>query len=483
VSAAADPRHAPPGATLTFLGAAGEVTGSATLVETGSARVLLDCGLFQGRGAQARNRAPSGADAARLDAVLLTHAHLDHSGRLPLLVREGYAGRVEATDGTLELARVLLEDAARLQEQEAERESRRAVQQAPPLYDTADAARAIARLRERPFGALFDLAPGVRARYRPAGHILGAAHVELWVGSGADQRLLVVSGDVGRTRSGILRPPDPPPAADLVLLESTYGDRDHRSEEETLEELADILRAAAAGREKVIVPSFAVGRAQELLHAIALLEREGRVPVRDVFLDSPMAIAATELYRRHPALLDPELLRGGGPLVPARTHYVRDWQQSMALNWRDDAVVIASSGMCEGGRILHHLRHALGRAGVHLVIVGFQAEGTLGRALVDGATRVRILGEEVEVRARRHTLGGFSAHAGRSELLAWLERVGGSPAVVLVHGEAGKREALAAALAARGRQVLLPGHGDRVVLAREGPRLVAAGRDQNPLRT
>jgi metallo-beta-lactamase family protein len=351
------------------------------------------------------------------------------------------------------------------------------------LYELADAERALARLELHPFDAEFELEGGLRLRYVRAGHILGAGSVECWVRSGTVERKLVFSGDVGRAHEPLLRPPEPPREADLVLLESTYGDRDHKPLDATVEELAAALRAAVADGGNVLVPVFAVGRAQEVLHYLGLLEREKRIPELPVYLDSPMAVRATELYRRFGDCV--RLGPDGRPCVvhePRRLEFCRTSEESMALNGRRGIVILSSSGMCEGGRILHHLRHNLWRESTDVVIVGFQARGTLGRALVEGARRVRVLGDPTDVRARVTTLGGFSAHAGQSELLAWVAPLVASGArVALVHGEEEKRATLAAALAARfGHEAWQPYAGDRVHLAKRGPPLVfeAAGRAQ-----
>lgn len=464
-------------ARLAFLGAAGEVTGSSFLLRTPRSRVLVECGLFQGgREARAKNRAPFRFDPRGLDAVILTHAHVDHSGLLPRLVAEGYGGRIEASSGTAELCAILLRDAAYLQELDAGRHSkkreRKGLARVAPLYTLEDAERAILRLRERRVGERFRLTQDLSARLCYAGHILGATSVELFL-EGREEEVLVLSGDVGPWDAPLIRDPDPPQRAHLVVMESTYGGRDHRPLAETLDELAGILREAAEKRAKVIVPAFAVGRSQEILFHIGELERAGRIPTRRVFVDSPMAIGVTELYRRfredfHPAVRERHA-GSNGELEPAQLVLSRTQQESMALNDVQDAIVISASGMCEGGRILHHLKHNLWRAGTHLLVIGFQAEGTLGRAIVDGAKKVRVMGEEILVRAKVHTLGGFSAHAGQRELLRWLESVQGAPQVALVHGEEQSRTALADCIRERsGRAALLPAQGEELVLGDAG---------------
>jgi metallo-beta-lactamase family protein len=463
-------------ARLTFLGAAGEVTGSCYLLETAHAKVLLECGLWQGqRQVRARNERPFRFDPRGLDAVVLTHAHVDHSGLVPKLVREGFRGPIHATVASGDLLGVLLRDSAHLHEQEARDESRRRLRAGrppvQPLYELGDAERALERLVLHPFGSEQRIAQGLSVRFARAGHILGASSVELWVREQTFARKLVLSGDVGRPREPLLRPPEPPEEADLVLLESTYGDRDHKGPEATVEELAQALREAAADGGNVLVPVFAVGRAQEILHYIGVLEQEGRIPVLPVFLDSPMAVRATEIHRRHAGEL--RLLPDGSPLVPREPRqlaFCRTRDDSMRLNERQGVVILSASGMCEGGRILHHLRHNLWKPTTDLVIVGFQAQGTLGRALVDGARSVRIFGETVAVRARVKTLGGFSAHAGQTELLDWVTSLARSGArIALVHGEEHKRRALGAKLGERlGREAWHPRLGDAALLAKRG---------------
>jgi metallo-beta-lactamase family protein len=466
-------------ARLTFLGAAGEVTGSSYLLETAEARVLFDCGMCQGeRHSSARNARPFAFDPRGLDALVLTHAHIDHSGLVPKLVRDGFRGKVHCTVPSGDLLGVLLRDSARIHEQDTAAENRRRERAGKrplaPLYEVEDAERALERVVLHPFDRQQELAPGLELRFARAGHILGAASVEAWVRAGTFARKLVFSGDVGRRQEPLLLPPEPPGEADLVLLESTYGDRDHKSLTQTVEELAQALREATQDGGNVLVPVFAVGRAQEILHYIGVLEREGRIPELPVFLDSPMAVRATELYRRYADCF--QRTAAGTPCEarePRRLEFCRTPEESVRLNQQRGIVILSSSGMCEGGRILHHLRHNLWKPSTDVVIVGFQAQGTLGRALVGGARSVRIFGESVAVRARIRTLGGFSAHAGQSELVEWATPLLRSGArVALVHGEEEKRAALAEKLRERlAIEAWLPRHGDRIRLAKRGPPL------------
>src|SRR5688572_5746193 len=466
-------------ARLTFLGAAGEVTGSSYLLETASARVLFECGMCQGEhGSRTRNEQPFPFDPRGLDAVVLTHAHIDHSGLVPKLVRDGFRGKIHATVASGELLGVLLRDSAHVHEQDTKSVNRRRLRAGKkpiePLYTVEDAERALEKLVLHPFDREEepDVGAGgnLRIRFARAGHILGAASVEAWVRDGTVERKVVFSGDLGRRHEPLLLPPEPPQTGDLVLLESTYGDRDHKNLDATVEELAQALREAAHDGGNVIVPVFAVGRAQEILHYIGLLEREGRVPELPVFLDSPMAVRTTELYRKY---VDCFQRNAAGThrlaLEPRRLEFTRTSEDSMRLNDRQRIVILSASGMCEGGRILHHLRHNLWRRSTDVLIVGFQARGTLGRALVGGARNVRIFGEPVAVKARIVTLGGFSAHAGQTELLGWVAPMAASGArVALVHGEDEKRAALAARLAQRGAHPWQPMRGDRVVLQKRG---------------
>ncbi|TAJ25373.1 MAG: MBL fold metallo-hydrolase, partial [Planctomycetota bacterium] len=447
-------------ARVAFLGAAGEVTGSCFLVETPRARVLVDCGMFQGGRAQAaRNWSPFEFDPASIDAVLLTHAHIDHCGLLPRLVAEGFRGRIHASRATADVTRVMLEDSARIQQQDAQRATRkrrehgRGQQPIEPLYTVDDAERACERLRAESFEAWFEPVAGLRARLRYASHILGAGSFELAFDAEGRERRINCSGDIGRYDEPLLRGPDSPDPAELVLMEATYGDRDHRSMPDTLREFEAILNAADEARANAVVPIFALGRAQEVLYHLGALERAGRVRPRPVFLDSPMAINVTELYRRHGDCLEERLRRelatSDGALSTQQLSFTRSSEESIRINGVRGAVILSASGMCEAGRILHHLKHNLGRPGTQVVMAGFQAAGTLGRALVDGARRVRVLGAEIEVAARVHTLGGFSAHAGQSGLLSWLRpQTVARPLVALVHAEPEKRAALAAKIAA-----------------------------------
>lgn len=440
---------------LTFCGAASEVTGSAHLFEVGGRRFLVDCGMFQGSRELAALNARDWPFAPReLDCVVLTHAHIDHSGLLPRLAREGFGGPVYATPATRDLIGVMLRDSAHLQAAEAERAQRHPRPGRTPfeaLYSLDDVERLLGQVRTLPYDVERELLPGARLRFRDAGHILGSAIVELWLEESGRRRKVVVSGDLGQPGRPILRDPTPIADADVLLCESTYGNRDHKPLGPTIDELVEVVnRTLNEKRGNVLVPAFAVGRTQELLYWFERLSADGRLGSLDVFVDSPMATQVTEITARHFELFDAEarrLVEDGrrrGARVTVR--HTRSVDESMALNRvSGGAIVLAASGMCDGGRIRHHLRHHLPSARTTVLIVGYQARGTLGRRLVDGASTVTIMGDEIPVRAEIATLGGFSAHADRSALLAWLRGFAKPPRETwLVHGEADVATAFAA---------------------------------------
>lgn len=449
---------------LCFMGAAGEVTGSCLRVDHAHGSFLVDCGLFQGgRAAELRNRQALDFDLATIDFVLLTHAHLDHSGLVPRLVALGYKGPILATPATVDLLGVMLMDAAHIQEKEAEwalrnarnRRTRHRAEMAP-LYTVEQARVSLGRLRAVPYETEFQPAAGVRCRFRDAGHILGSAVIEIDVGEGAQARRLVVSGDIGQPMRPVLRDPVQVERADVLCVESTYGNRAHRSLEATREELVEAIHQTLHGRGgNVVIPAFAVGRTQEILFVLADLVRSGRLDALKVVVDSPMASAVTALTVRHHDLWDEEtrVLYAWTQRHPQRfeVRFVQDVEESRALNEvRGGLVIISASGMCDAGRIRHHLRHNLGRSECSIVMVGFQAAGTLGRRLVDGARQVTLFGERVPVRARVHTIGGLSAHADQPALLDWMGRFRQPPRhTFVVHGEPLGALALADAIHAR----------------------------------
>jgi metallo-beta-lactamase family protein len=432
---------------LTFLGAAGEVTGSCYLVETGEVRFLVDCGMFQGRGAAAKNRRLRFVPG-EIDFVLLSHAHIDHSGLLPLLAARGFRGTAYATGATCDLLGVMLPDSGHLQEREAE------WSRSPALYTQREAQASLERLVPVAYDTEFKPHPSVRVRLRDAGHILGSAIVELFAGG----RKLVFSGDLGQPGMPVVADPTPIEEADVLLIESTYGNRDHKNLPQTLDELAYALNDTLASRRgNVVIPSFAVGRTQDLLHYLGELQAQKRLPARmQVYVDSPMALAATRITLKYARL----------PKIE-RVSFVEDLAESQRI---DDvpsgAVIISASGMCEGGRVRRHLRRNIARRECAIVFVGFQAAGTLGRKIVDGAATVRLFGEDYPVRAKVFTIGGLSAHADRSALLGWAGHFKRPPAQTwVVHGEPLAAESLRDALnRKRGWRAAVPAPGQTVEL-------------------
>jgi metallo-beta-lactamase family protein len=446
---------------LSIHGAAREVTGSCHLLEVAGKRILIDCGLLQGgRTLEAQNAEPFGFDAAGIDLVLLTHAHLDHCGRLPLLVKRGFRGEIIATAATRDLTRLVLLDAAHLQEEEANRRSRQARRRGHargdgPLFTLLDALDTLDRFgRTARWRKPLTLAPGVTATFLDAAHILGSAHVLLEVTEGATTRRVLFSGDIGGSGSPLLGQPDPPAAAEVVVMETTYGDRQHRGYAESVTEFHLAIRATFARGGNVIVPTFALERAQEILYAIRSGIAAGVLDSSvQVFLDSPMAISATEIFQRHPECYGPELAAlfrsHQDPFHVPGLHMTRDGSESMALNRIvGGAIILAGSGMCTGGRVRHHLRHNLWRPEAGVVFVGFAAAGTLARRIIDGASHVSIFGEDIPVRAAVHTINGFSGHADQAALLAWRNRIAAVETTILVHGEATAMQAFAGRLPA-----------------------------------
>lgn len=428
-----------------FFGAAGEVTGSCHLLTVGDQRVLLDCGLIQGgRKDEARNREPFPFSPGSIDAVVLSHAHIDHSGRLPLLVKSGFRGPIYTHRACRDLCRVMLKDAGFLSEKDAEWENRKrerkGLEPVEPLFTVEDAKIAMRQFKGLVYTEKQQILPGVSLRLADAGHILGSSIVELWLDDGAEARKLVFSGDLGRSGMPVLEDPAVIQQADRVIMESTYGDRLHRSWEDTYREIHTVLNDATGAKGNILIPAFAVGRTQEILYLFAKYYQEWKLDRWLIFLDSPMAIEATRVFTENADLFDEdaaELWRqnNNNPLLP-NLQISRTPNQSMAINRiRKGAIIIAGSGMCTGGRIKHHLKHNIWRKDCQLVISGFQARGTPGRALVDGARHIRLWGEEIRVQAKVHTIGGLSAHADQPALKNWYANFKERPPVSLVHGE------------------------------------------------
>ncbi|MDA8528533.1 MBL fold metallo-hydrolase [Opitutaceae bacterium] len=456
--------------------AGGEVTGSCYLIETEQARVVVDCGIFQGsRGADDLNRRPPVDDVSTIDAVVVTHAHLDHTGRIPVLVKAGYEGPIFATSATLDLMMIILEDSARIQVSDNERTNRKRKRAGEdpldPLYDEDDVTPVRGLTREIRVGTPVDVAPGIVAKFFEAGHMLGSTSIEFTITENGKSKTVVFSGDLGPADRPVLKDFANVPNADLVFMESTYGDRNHRPYEDTVEEFEAIVRKVHAAKGKILVPTFAVGRSQQIIYHLAVMFHEKQVPVFPIYLDSPMALKATEVYKNHPELFDDEMVAyreaglfpiSGGYFKPSETA-----DDSRALNRIDGpCAILAGAGMCNAGRILHHLKQNLWKRDTHVLIVGYQGNGTLGRRLVNGESHVKIHGEKIAVRAQIHTMGGFSAHADQSDLLRWFEPLAQHrPRLVLTHGEDRAREPLADIIEQKhGIKALLPALGESIRL-------------------
>ncbi len=477
---------------LAFHGAAETVTGSCHLVTVGGVRFLVDCGLYQGgRELEARNAEPFGFDPAQIDFVLLTHAHLDHCGRLPLLVRRGFRGTIYATGATYDLARLVLADAAHILAEDARYETRRALRHGGaevfPLFDLVDVFDTVDRFGPKVrYGVPFEPAPGVAITLRDAGHILGSAFVDATLTEGDETVRVVFSGDLGAPGRPIVHDPTPCPPCDVVVMEGTYGDREHRPLADSVEELYDVIEATYRRRGNVLIPTFALERAQEILYFLREGLEQGRLPrgLR-VFLDSPMAISATEIFERYPDDFDQDACavacEGGDPFRFPNLIMTRDTEASKSLaRFTSGAVVLAGSGMCTGGRIRHHLRRELPRRESAVVFVGYAAMGTPARRIIDGARSVRMFGEDVPVRASIHTVGGFSAHAGQSDLVAWHRSSGPAGVTAIVHAEPAAARALRRALP--DARVLIPRLYEHIALRGRPPKGRGRGdsRDSNP---
>ena len=432
-----------------FLGGVRTVTGSATLLEKNSLKWLVDCGMFQGsKEIEERNRNIQSYDPKDLSFILLTHAHIDHSGLIPKLVKEGFRGKVICTKATFNLCEVMLRDSGHIQEMESEWQNRKhqrsGKMEVIPLYTVKDAEESLRYFQTVGYDEIFPLAEGVRVCFRDAGHILGSAIIEIWGEEGGQEKKLVFSGDLGSLDQPIIRDPTKIEKGDVLWLESTYGNRLHKSREETVNELLKIIQEAIRDQAKVVIPAFAVERTQDIIYTLGQLIRKGfipSIPVYPVYIDSPLAISATEIFSRNSDCFDEEtkalLSEGENPLELPEIIYTQTTEESKAIN--EDSrpgIIISASGKCDSGRIKHHLKHHLWRKESHIVIIGYQGEGTIGRRLVDGAKTVRLFSEEIAVKAHIHTLGGFSAHADQKELLEWLSHFNNPQLEIFVnHGE------------------------------------------------
>lgn len=463
-------------AKLTFYGAISGVTGSLYLLETGGKKILLECGLIQGSYEEEQeNEKPFPFNPAEIDAVILSHGHLDHSGRLPKLVNDGFKGPIYMTHPTCDLLEIMLKDAAFLSMRDAEWENKRrrraGKEEIEPIYTIDDVERTLKSCEGTPYAKTQKVTTGLELRFLDAGHILGSAIVELTLIEEDKTKRLVFSGDLGNSCAALLRDPVTLEQADTLLLESTYGDRNHRSMEATLEEFRDIIRDASDSGGNILIPAFAVGRTQEIIFRLGEFYQQGILNHQAVYLDSPMAIATTEVYHRYQHVFNTEDKAALGHARSSSLHtflpvlrYSRTTEESIALNKiTDGAIIIAGSGMCTGGRIKHHLKHNLWRRSAHVIIVGYQAIGTPGRALVDGAKRLRVAGEEVVVNATIHTLGGFSAHAGQQQLLDWIGAFHNpKPQTYLIHGEPEAKTALQQKLHALDIRAEIPALGQSI---------------------
>ena len=461
---------------ITFFGAAGGVTGTSYYVESEQSAIMIDCGIFQGgRTEDLKNKYAPPVNYGTLNAIILTHAHLDHCGRLPLVARKGFNGTIYATPATIDLVKLVLLDALKVQTNDLEKLNRRLLRSGKsPIvaaYDEKDVEAVIRRLKPIPYHQSFPVANGMEIIVDEAGHIMGSGSIKLVVKEDNKMKSVVFSGDLGPKQMPIVRDAEPFTDADMVIMESTYGDRDHKPLQETLDEAIAIIKHAIESKGKILVPSFAIGRTQDILYYVEQAFKKGGLPRFPIYLDSPMAIEATKIYMSHPELFDQEMNEfiAGGDILNNQTyiHPTSTPDESKRLNdVPGPCMIIAGSGMCNAGRITHHLRHNLWRPETSVLIVGYQAEGTLGRRLVDGARSVQIFGERIAVRAQIHKLGGFSAHAGQSDLLKWFNALAPCrPKVVLTHGEDKARQVLSDIIFHRyGLRPVLPQYADIIEL-------------------
>jgi len=462
---------------IKFMGAARTVTGSCYILETGSHRFAVDCGMHQGNAEiEKRNWDVAIYEPDDIDFFLITHAHIDHSGLLPRMVQKGFKGKIYTTEPTRDLLKILLLDSAHIQEMEAQWQSKKHLRSGEkyikPLYTQKDAEATLPMIEAISNGQTFEPLPGVKVNFKDAGHILGASLIELTIEEDRIPIKLVFSGDIGRPAQLLMEDPSVVDDADFLFLESTYGDRNHKDEDDSLNELAEAIAYSYSNKEKVIIPAFAVERTQEMMYSLYLLSKDGRLPPdMPVYLDSPLAIQATEIFRHHTAYLDEEtrelIKKGDDPLHLPQLHFTPTTEESIAINnLSGPAIVISASGMADAGRIKHHLRHNIWKEGASIVFVGFQAQGTTGRKIVDGAKKIRLFNEEIAVKARVFTINGFSAHAGQRQILEWLSHFQTRDMqIFLVHGEYSAQQVLAGLIKERfGFKVLIPGYLDETTL-------------------
>ncbi len=465
---------------LQFWGAAQTVTGSMHLLKVNNHNILLDCGLYQGHRKEAferNNNFPF--DPAEIDALIVSHAHIDHIGNIPTLVKHGYRGPIWATSATRDLAVIMLRDSAHIQESDVEyvnkRRARRGQKPFEPLYTQADVLEALSLFQSIEYNRPFTPLPGVQVRYRDAGHVLGSASVTLNVDDHGKEKCLVFSGDVGRTNLPILRDPQPVDGADFIIMESTYGGRYHEPPGEARAELKRMVLEAYQKNGKIIIPAFALGRTQDLVYTLHVMKSEGELPDLQIYVDSPLAVNATEIFRLHPEAYDQEMkdfikaTNSHNPFGFEGITYVRDVEESKALNnLSRPAIIISASGMCESGRVLHHLKNNISDERNMILFVGFQAENTLGRKILEGQPVVPIFGDDYPVRAKVFKINGYSAHADHTGLLNWLKMAqdrGNPRQLFLVHGEMEGASALAAAVRQQGLpEVFIPARGQAFAL-------------------
>jgi len=427
---------------IRFLGAARTVTGSCYHLSDEGVQVLVDCGMYQGKNADEINRMPFSFDPKKIDNLLLTHAHIDHSGLIPKLVRDGFQGRIATTTATADLVEIMLYDSAHIQEKDAEWLTKKSYRTGKdvvfePLYTNEDVSASLPFFDRKQYRTIEDLG-SIKYRFIDAGHILGSGSLEVWFHADGREKKIVFSGDVGKNENPIIQDPEHVDEADYVVVESTYGNRMHKGMEESIDEMVDAIKTTFKNGGNVLFPAFAVGRTQDIIYTLNKLVKEKRLKDLDVYIASPLADKATKIYMAHPEFFDAEAadLFSIRSTSGMRIHFTPTVEESQKLNKiKSGAIIIAGSGMCDGGRIRHHFKHNLWRPECSIVFTGFQVRGTLGRLIVDGMKHVRVLGEEIAVRAKVYTIGGFSAHADQKELLEWLGSFKNKPEVFIVHGE------------------------------------------------